>query len=109
MPNLFEVTDPRGRKVVCTEERWSGHVLQARPWMKGWEEEVRAAIEEPYFGVYQDADYPNRNIYYRLHKGKDRYIKVVVSFEDEVGRVVTAFPMSSPKAGEKLIWPESSD
>ena len=76
--------------------------------MKGWEVEVRAAIEEPYFGIYQDADNPNRNVYYRPHKGKDRYIKVVVSFEDEVGVVVTAFPTSILKAGEKLIWPESS-
>jgi hypothetical protein len=32
---LFQVTDPRGIFVICTEERWYGHILASRPFMEG--------------------------------------------------------------------------
>jgi hypothetical protein len=44
-----------------------------------------------------------------LCRQKDRYIKVIVEFRgEEEGTMITAFPTSSPKPGEKLIWPESN-
>jgi hypothetical protein len=107
MPNVFEITDPRGRKVVCTEDRWKWHILSSHPWMTGWESEVMAAIQTPTIGIYQDAESENRHIYYMLPEGRKRYIKVVVDFDDQaVGTVITAFPTDSPKPGERLIWPE---
>ena len=110
MGNVFEVIDPRGRKVICTEECWFGHILGARSWMAGMEEAVSAAIEKPSFGICCDPHNENRHIYYRLYKNKPRYIKVVVDFvREDLGRVVTAFPTDSGKSGEKLIWPESTD
>ena len=109
MPNVFEVTDPRGRKVVCTEECWDWHILNARPWMEGWEGRVSEAIEKPTF-IGQDVRKQNRQVYYRLRRREMRYIKVVVEFEgEELGTVITAFPADSPKRGERLIWPEPSD
>ena len=109
MANIFEVTDPRGYVVVCSEEIWNSHILANRPFMTGWEEEVKAAIQSPSFGVYQDANRQERQIYYRRHTGKQRYMKVVVAFfEKDSGSVVTAFPTASMKAGEKLIWTKSS-
>jgi hypothetical protein len=109
MPNIFEVIDPRGRRVICTEEVWNDHVLYNHPWMDGREEEVKAAIQKPSFGIYQDAGSEHRHVYYHLHKSKRYYIKVVVEFvEDTTGKVITAFNPDSTKAGERLIWPESS-
>lgn len=60
------------------------------------------------FGIAQDADYESRQIYYLLQKDRS-YLKVVVEFDGEDGRVITAFETDSPKKGEKIIWPESSD
>lgn len=110
MSNLFEVSDPRGRKVVCTEDCWNEHILFNRPWMIGWEDEIQKAIEAPYMGIFQDNDFENREIYYGLSKGKERYIKIVVEFQEgNYGEVVTAFPTDSPKSGERLIWLKSED
>jgi len=85
-------------------------MLARHPFMRGWEEEVKAAVERPTFGlIYQDTENENRHIYYLLREHTRRYIKVVVDFEDQdLGIVVTAFQTSSGKSGEKLIWPESS-
>jgi hypothetical protein len=105
----FEALDPRGRKVVCTVDRWNEHILRHHPFMEGWEAEVQNAIEHPYMGIYQDAQRADRNVYYQIKKGKERYIKVVVRFDERgLGEVITAFTASNLKPGEKLIWPESS-
>ncbi len=109
MSNLFEVTDLRGHKVVCTETCWNDHILSQRPWMLGWEDEIRKAIESPYMGIFQDNEFDNREIYYGLSEGKQRYIKVVVEVQEgNYNEVVTAFPTDSPKKGERLIWPISN-
>jgi hypothetical protein len=110
MSDIFATTDPRGFTVVCSDEVWKWHILSNRPFMQGWEAEVEAAIQQPTFGIFQDANRPERNIYYRRSEGKQRYIKVVVEFTTEhSGTVITAFPTDSMKAGEKLIWTRSSD
>ena len=110
MSNLFEVSDPRGHKIICTEDCWNEHILFNRPWMIGWENEVQKAIESPHMGIFQDNAYKNREIYYGLSAGKERYIKVVVESKDQnYGEVITAFPTDSPKSGERMIWPTSKD
>ena len=110
MPNHFEATDPRGTKVICTEEQWMTHILEKHYWMKGREDSVRGAIEHPYIGVFQDATRSDRIVYYaRIKKGK-LYIKVVAEMTGtDRAEVVTAFQTDSPKRGEKLLWPRSSD
>jgi len=101
---LFQVTDPRGNFVICTEERWYGHILASRPFMEGWEEKVIAAISNPTYGIYKDAQFSNRCVYYRRQR-QPRYMKVIV-VETESGpyKVVTAFPTDSMKSGEELLW-----
>ncbi len=107
MPNVFEAVDPRGYQIICTDDGWQ-HILGNRPWMKGWEEVIKAALENPTMGIYQDADFSDRQIYYVLRSTGVRYLKVVVKITgSEKGEVVTAFPTYTPKAGEKLIWPTS--
>ncbi len=108
MTNVFEVVDPRGYKIVCTEDSFNNHILIQHPQMKGREAEIQETIGHPTLGcIYQDANRPSRNIYYRLSKNRESYIKVVVEInQDQTGRVITAFPTSAPKSGEKLIWPD---
>jgi len=102
---IFEVVDPRGYKVTCTEDCLNNHIIPHHPNMSGREEEIKLTIENPEFGlIYQDANRPERNIYYKLSKKKDSYLKVVVEFDKEEGIVITAFPVSYPKSGEKIIW-----
>lgn len=108
MEVVFEVVDPRGKQVICTEYCWIDHILSNRPFMVGLESEVKVTIQKPTFGIYEDANRAERNIYYRLFSGKERYMKVVVSFSDKDGTVITAFPTNNMKSGEKLIWTASS-
>ncbi len=103
----FTVVDPRGKRVICTEDCWTNHILSARSFMSGWEEEIKKAIEKPTFGIYQDANREERHIYYCLTTKKDRYIKVVVGFGENEGVVITAFPTNNMKSGEKLLWTAS--
>jgi hypothetical protein len=109
MPNIFEVDDPRGRSVICTEACWKWHILDYHHDMAGREAEVIAAITRPSLGIFSDTDFENRNVYYLRRSGKPYYLKVVVEFKSErEGEVITAYLAFSPKAGEKLIWPSSS-
>jgi len=79
--------------------------------MSGWHIRVKHVIEKPVTGIYRDADYETRNVYYghiTLHRRR-MYLKVIVEFdENNRGTVITAFPADSPKPGESLIWPSSS-
>lgn len=102
---IFETLDPRGKRVICPEDRWRLHVLAARPWLRS--EDVKQAIEHPTFGIFADAAHPGREIYYlrQFQAGSTRYLKVVVQFVNDEGEVITAFPASAMKKGERLIWP----
>jgi len=74
--------------------------------MADWASELIHAIEKPTMGIFQDATYSTRNVYYGRHKGKTQYIKVVVEFEKgDIGYVVTAYPDDSGRTGEYMIWP----
>ena len=108
MANKFEATDPRGYLINCSDEAWD-HIIGNRPWMAGWEETVKQAVENPTMGIYQDVDFDERHVYYMFRVvGKDRYLKVVVEITGEdAGTVITAFPTFTPKAGEKLLWLKS--
>ncbi|MEP7291481.1 MAG: hypothetical protein ABI835_06840 [Chloroflexota bacterium] len=102
MANIFETKDPRGFKVVCSEEQWNDHILANHSDMEGLEQKVKEAIERPTMGIFEDARHSDRKIYYRKQP-KKFYIKVVVAFEGDSGFVITAFPTDSGKSGEKLI------
>ena len=110
MPTLFEVSDPRRKKVICTDETWYWHVVDGHSEMEDQIEQVKAAIQEPLLGmIFQDHDYPERQVYYKRHS-KFIYIKVVVEFLKNGGALITAYLTDALKPGEKLIWtPQSSD
>jgi hypothetical protein len=109
MEYMFEVTDPRGFIVHCTESVWYDHIVYGHSWMEGAEEDVADAIVNPLW-ISEDRLRANRNVYYALRSDPPRYLRVVVEFDkDYVGDVKTAFPASSGKPGEKWIWPQSKD
>jgi hypothetical protein len=105
LTNIFEVTDPLGWTVICTEDRFNNHIVSHHPGMLGCEDDIQQAIQSPDLGfVFQDAKRPERHIYYRANTNHTNYLKVVVEFDNGSGRVITAFRTSSVKSGEKLIW-----
>jgi hypothetical protein len=109
MSNVFETDDPRGLHIFCTDDRWQNHILVARPWMRGWEADVREALLHPKW-ICSDADFDDRNNYYYFPGKKGRYLKVVIRLRSKLlGEVVTAYPSDSGKAGERILWMPSSD
>lgn len=110
MPIEFEVEDPRGRRIVCTQEVWRNHITRKRPWMSTpeWIEIVKKTLQEPLGPIYQDANDPSkRQVYYRRITSPTRYLKVIVEFESEEsdGQLITATPANNGKTGERPIWP----
>jgi Cu2+-containing amine oxidase len=68
---------------------------------------VQQVVESPSFVSY-DTDNTKREIYYRegLPELPGELFKVVVDFGDpELGTVITAYPVTKPKAGENRRWP----
>lgn len=108
MTIIFEAIDPRGYKVILTEEVMKVHILQGHPDMKGRETDIKQAIEQPTLNaIYSDTNHANRNIYYLLNRTRNTYLKVIVMFPpNNKGAVITAFQTSAPKRGESLIWPD---
>jgi hypothetical protein len=109
MPIEFEVIDPRGRRIVCSQDTWRNHVSKKRPWMSTpeWIEAVKKTLQEPLVYIYQDANFPNRHVYYRKQTNRTWYMKVIVEFKNEesIGELIAATPANSGKTGEKPIWP----
>ena len=104
MAELFNVVDPRGKTVSCSEECWQKHIVGARFWMKDSQAIVIGAVKSP-DAILSDADFSERECYYQIDKKKRKYMKVVVLFDkDNKGSVITAFPADSIKEGEVLIW-----
>lgn len=110
MPHKFDVTDPRGYRIACSDWAWE-HIIGNRPYMDTpeWERDIQRAVENPTVGIFQDADFDDRCVYYRFRiEGANKFLKVVVRIEaDKTGVIVTAFPTFNKKPGEKLIWKTS--
>jgi len=78
--------------------------------MIGQQDLVRAAVEEPLYGViYEDTDFADRNVYYHSWPGKRLYVKVVIRLEGNPpeGEIISAYGQFGCKGGEKPIWPPS--
>lgn len=112
MANQFICTDPRGIRIVCTEECWHRHIVGPKPRMAGKQQIVIEAIEHPIHDfIFQDNDYENRENYYGYFPGRKLFMKAVAEFPEDhsEGTIITAFPTDGLKSGEKPIWPKSKD
>ena len=44
---IFSTLDRDGNEVRLTESQWNGHIIEKRPIMEPYLEEIKAVIEEP--------------------------------------------------------------
>lgn len=88
MTVLASSTDPEGRLVELTAERWA-HVLDIHPEVGSAQEEVLRAVSAP------DRQRPgrreNEQWYYVEDVGPSKWLKVVVAYTEERGWIVTVF------------------
>lgn len=113
MAEILRCRDRRGRTIVLTYERWTGHILPEHAELSGNLDSVRQVLEDPYC-VMLDRDFPNRENFYRpftLPRPFDRtYLKVCVEFGTSQGtsgvhgHVVTAYSTLTIKSGENQKW-----
>ena len=91
MPHAFSgatVTDPSGRTVVLSVERWT-HVVTRHPELRPYRADVLAAVRRPTIRIWGRR--PHEEWYYRRGVGPSRWLKVVVAYEGAVGEIRTAF------------------
>jgi hypothetical protein len=86
------VRDPAGRLVVLTAERW-WHVLDGHPELGPYVQDVLRAVEQPTRQLMGRR--PAEAWYYLAGAGPSRWLKVVVAYEQEEGRIITAFARRS--------------
>ena len=89
MTVLTTVTDPDGRPVELTAERW-GHIAARHPELATLRGEVLLAVQAPH---HRGRDpMPGRERYWRRQPGAFPWLRVVVDFNAEPASIVTAFP-----------------
>ena len=72
--------------------------------MQGSVQRIKETLADPE-GIFDDAHYTDRQVYYKLHTAGKEYLKVVVSKISEAsGEVITAYPTFHIKQDEKPIW-----
>ena len=85
---LAQVHDPDGRAVVLLARIWAGKIAADHPELARYQGEVLETVSDPDH-VEPDAR-ADRRRYYRHRVGPSRWLLVVVSYEQEPGRIVTA-------------------
>lgn len=104
---LFETTDPQGRMVRLSEERWQQHILARRSFLKNFLLDIQSAIERPrtihqgnrpFTLVYTGEPFP-----FGFHKGKT--VRAVARFDRAYrqGEVLTAYITSQDYRGV-IVW-----
>jgi hypothetical protein len=84
------ITDPRGREVLLTAERWR-HIVAAHPELAPYEETILRAVAAPTEAL--PGREPDEEWFYLGDAGPSRWLKVVVLFDSQSrGRIITAFP-----------------
>jgi len=85
---LATITDPRGRSVRLTHERWA-HVLERHPELEDHIADVLATVERP--DRTQPARVRGEEWFFREGVGPSRRLQVVVALSGQDGHIVTAF------------------
>ncbi len=85
-----EVKDPAGVRVVVPGELWRDKILRDHPELASHLDDVLRAVAEPDC-VLPDPVYEERSRHYLRGAGPSRWMLVVVSYEQEPARVISAF------------------
>ena len=84
----MEVVDPAGRRVRLKLETLR-HIIDNHPELEQHADDVMAAVARP---DWRELDpRPGRERYYKRDVGPSRWLLVVVDFEGDPARVVTAY------------------
>ena len=86
---VWETRDPDGRQVVLLWLHWS-HVIDRHPYIGVGPEGLLDAIAHP--DARLAGQRPGQEWFYRRGIGPSAWIRVVVHYEGNRGRIVTAFP-----------------
>lgn len=85
-----EATDPAGVRVVVPVELWREKILRDHPELAPHLDDVLRAIAEP-DQILDDPVYERRHRHYLRGAGPSRWLLVVLSYEQEPARVISAF------------------
>jgi hypothetical protein len=85
---LVSIRDREGREVVLLARIWTGKILRDHLEMAGHLTAVVQTVRDPQH-IEPDA-IPGRERLYRQGAGPSRWLLMVVSFEQQPGRVITA-------------------
>lgn len=96
-----EARDPTGVRVVVPTDLWSDKILRGHPELAPYLADVLKAVAEP-DRVLPDPVYERRRRHYLRGAGPSRWLLVVVSYEQEPARVISAFGnRKDPRAWSK--------
>jgi hypothetical protein len=84
--------DPDGRRLELTRERWE-HTLDRHPDVEPYQAEILEAVRAPDRRLAGRRK--NQEWFYLAGAGPSRWLKVVVAYEGEEGRIITAFARRS--------------
>ena len=87
---IGEARDPDGRRIVVLAELWRHKILRDHPELVRHVADVLRAVSAPDH-VLADPVYADRRRYYLRDAGPSRWLLVVVSYEQEPARVISAF------------------
>lgn len=82
--------DPQGARVVISADLWRDKILRNHPELTPHLAEVLRAVAEPDL-VLPDPIFEERCRHYLRGAGPSRWLLVVVSYEQEPARVISAF------------------
>lgn len=88
---LADITDPDGRSVALPARIWEGKIIRDHPELRGSLEQVIATVTAPDHVEPDPREAQQR--YYRRGVGPSKWLMVVVSFEQEPGRIITALAL----------------
>lgn len=86
------VTDPDGRNVELTDERWS-HISERHPEVGPYEDVVMQAVQQP--DRHMAGPLENEEWYYAKTDAPSNWLKVVVAYAEGRGYVVTTYARRS--------------
>ncbi len=87
---MSETVDSEGRRVVLLWRLWDGKILLEHPDMSPPEDAVMETVTKPDH-VEADPVHPERKHYFARDVGPSSWLLVVVSYEQEPARIITAF------------------
>jgi len=85
-----EAKDPSGARVVLASELWRDKILRDHPELSSHLADVLRAIAAP-DQILPDPVFEARRRHYLRGAGPSRWLLVVVSYEQEPARVISAF------------------